>query len=150
MNHHQQEFRKQALRPPSGIQVMTAAGRHKKGSKTDPSDWRTAPDFSGLVEVVAPAYPNPVSYNSSFKIDINVKTFDAVEGLSVYAFQQPGKLGNPIKIIQQTLEPGQHEITISAQQFARSSGTGNYGNIYRIIFLDGRQKIITYGDVQVK
>ncbi|HYW34676.1 MAG TPA: hypothetical protein VE868_04640 [Balneolaceae bacterium] len=151
-NKYQQKFRNRALQAPSGIQALDARGKHKKNSETDPSDWQTAPDFSGLFEVTTPAHPNPVSYNAKFRILINVKANDAIKGLYIYAYQQPNELqsAQPLKIFQQTLLPGFKSITLSPQQFAQGSGTSTIGNIYRIIFLDRQQRVITYGDVRVK
>lgn len=151
-NHHQEKFRQLALSPPSGIQAMTASGEHKADSEADSSDWQTAPEFAGLFEVVTPAYPNPVPYNTSFSILINVKGFNAVNQLIVYAIRQPGNLRTapPVKIIPRTLQPGLHTIKIHPAKFAQSSGTGSLGNLYRILFVDGRNQIVTYGDIRVK
>jgi hypothetical protein len=151
-NKQQQNFRMKALQAPSGILAMNARGKHPKGSKNDAGDWQTAPDFNGLFEVVTPAFPNPVSFNSNFKILVNIKALNAVNGLYIYAFQQPSDFQSltPIKIYQKTLETGLHTLTLSPQQFARNGGAGNIGNIYRIIFFDGQNRVITYGDVLVK
>src|SRR5699024_7623996 len=132
-NHHQQKFRRQALSEPAGIQAMTDGGKHKSGSKSDPSDWRTAPNFSGLFEVITPAYPNPVSYNSTLKILISVRP-NAINELKIYVFRQPAdfRLASPIQIIPQTLQSGLHTFKIKPSQFAAAGGTGNFGNIYRI------------------
>ncbi len=149
-NHRQRDFEKQALSKPSGIQEMTADGKHKSGSKSDPSDWRTAPMFTGLFEVTTSAYPNPAAYNSSFTILVNVKALNAVSGLSVYAFQQPGDFRPAAPFQVKHLTTGLNTITIFPKEFARKGGTGNYGNIYRIILMDNQQNIITYGDIRVK
>jgi hypothetical protein len=151
-NKQQENFRVKALQAPSQIKSMNANGKHPKGSENDVSDWQAAPDFRGLVEVITPAYPNPVSFNSNFRILLNVKALNAINGLTIYAFQQPADLQNhaPVKIYQKTLEPGLLTITLSPQLFARNGGSGNIGNIYRIIFFDGRNRVITYGDVEVR
>lgn len=148
----QRDFEDEALRSPSGITAMTANGVPKEDGENDPSDWRTAPDFSGLFEVTTPAFPNPVSFNSNFEILIDVKALDAINGLYVYAFQQPSNLAtsNPLEIRQDALSPGLQSIIISPQEFASSTGTGTFGNTWRIIFYDRRQNVITYGDVLVE
>lgn len=131
---------------------MTKGGTHKPGSESDPSDWRTAPNFSGLFEVATPAYPNPVSYNAVLTMTIYVKALNAVQSLKIYAFRQPGNL-QPISSITplpRPLHQGTYTIKIMPSQFAPAGGTGNFGDIYRIIFLDGQNRIITYGDVRVK
>jgi hypothetical protein len=149
-NQRQRDFEKQALSKPSGIQEMAVSGKHQSGSKSDPSDWRTAPMFAGLFEVATSAYPNPAAYNASLTILVNVKAVDAISSLSVYAFQEPAnlQLAAPFQIKQ--LNPGLNKITIHPKEFARKSGTGNYGNIYRILLLNGQKNIITYGDIRMK
>lgn len=151
-NERQRDFEEEALSPPSGITAMTANGAPEENGEQDPSDWRTAPDFSGLFEVVTPAFPNPVSFNADFEILIDVKALDAIHGLYVYAFQQPTDLStaNPLEVHQATLAPGFQSIIISPQEFASSTGTGTFGNTWRIIFYDRRQKVITYGDVLIE
>jgi hypothetical protein len=149
-NHRQRDFEKQAFSKPSRIEEMTADGKHKSGTKSDPSDWRTAPMFTGLFEVTTSAYPNPASFNSSFTILINVKAVNAISSLSVYAFQQPANFRPAAPFQIEQLNPGLNTITIFPKEFAQESSTGNYGNIYRIILLDNQQNIITYGDIRVK
>jgi hypothetical protein len=147
----QQQFEAEALQPPSGITAMNANGFPAEDGESDPDDWRTAPDFSGLFEVSTSAFPNPVSFNSSFEILIDVKGIDAIDGLFVYAFRQTSDIptANPLEIRQGTLQPGQESIVIRPQEFARSGGTGTIGNEYRIIFYNGQREVITYGDVLV-
>lgn len=151
-SEQQRDFEDEARRPPSGITAMTANGVPEKDGEKDPSDWRTAPDFSGLFEVTTPAFPNPVSFNANFEILIDIKALDAIDGLYVYAFQQSSDLttANPLEIRQEMLEPGLQSIIISPQEFASSTGTGTFGNTWRIIFYDRRQNVITYGDVLVE
>ncbi len=151
-SEQQQDFEDEALQPPAGITAMTATGVPAENSETDPSDWRTAPDFSGLFEVTTPAFPNPVSFNSNFEILIDVKALDAINGLYVYAFQQSSDLATAplLEVRQGTLQPGLQSIIINPQEFAASTGTGTFGNTWRIIFYDRQQTVITYGDVIVE
>lgn len=148
----QRNFEEEALSPPAGITAMDANGTHPEGSENDPSDWQTAPNFSGLFEVVTPAFPNPVSYNGQFEILIDVKAIDAINGLSVYAFQQPSDLSTANQLVMREgwLEPGLQSIIIDPSLFANSSSTGTLGSTYRIIFYDRQQTVITYGDVLVQ
>lgn len=148
----QRDFEEQALSPPSGIRAMTANGTPVPNGERDDSDWRTAPNFSGLFSVQTAAYPNPVSYNDRVEILIDIKAVDAVNGLTIYAFRQASDLrtANPLEMQQGWLEPGLQSIIIDVSSFASSSGTGTIGNTYRLIFYDEQQTVITYGDVLVQ
>lgn len=143
----QRDFEDQALVAPSGITEMTINGTPVDDGENDPDDWRIAPAFRGTIDITTSAYPNPVSFNGSFEILINVQGFQSTSGLQVYAFQQPNELIGPIFQQAGQLQPGFLTVRLSPQQFAFSSG--NFGNLYRIIIYDGQLNIITYGDVQV-
>ena len=151
-NEEQSDFEDQALQSPSGILEMNATGSRVDGGEVDENDWRTAPDFSGLFSVATVAYPNPVPFNSRFEILIDVKAIEAINGLTVYAFQQPSQLttAQPLVIRQGALQAGLQSIIIQPQEFAPGEGTGTIGNTWRIIFFDGQQKVITYGDVLIE
>lgn len=148
----QRDFEEQAFRPPSGIVEMNSNGVRVDGGENDSSDWRTAPDFSGLVRVATPPFPNPVSYNANFEIQLNIIGLDAVKGLSIYAFQQPNRVtvGSALRTVGGTIQPGLKTFTISPQEFAPSSSVGNLGSTWRIIIMDGRQTVITYGDILIE
>lgn len=148
----QRDFEDEAFQQPSGIVEMNSNGEQVEGGEEDASDWQTAPDFSGLIRVETPAFPNPVPYNAHFEIQLNVIGIDAVEGLYVYAFQQPNQLtaSNTLRAIEGTISSRLETFRISPQEFAPSSGVGNFGNVWRIIILDDRQTVITYGDIIIE
>jgi hypothetical protein len=146
----QRNFEERALLPPSGIMAMNANGAPADGGEEDPDDWQIAPEFQGTIDVQTAAFPNPVSFNSTFEILIEIQSFQSVSGLQVFAFQQPNNLIGPL--FQQTgeLNPGFNTIQLSPRQFASEAGTGNLGSLYRIIIYSSRQEVITYGDVQIE
>lgn len=146
----QREFENQAFSQPSGITEMTSTGGPVDNGENDPDDWRIAPDFQGSISIETPAYPNPVSFSDEIEILASVNSFGAVNGLQVYAFQQPTQPRGPLVIIDGQLETGFKTIHIDPETFASSTGTGNFGNLYRIIIYDGSGNVISYGDVQVQ
>lgn len=146
----QREFENQALTQPSGITEMTPNGGPVEGGENDSDDWRIAPDFQGSISFLTKPHPNPVAFNQDIKIQLNIGSFESVNGLQIAAFQQPNQIIGPF--IQKTgqLDPGLFERQINPEAFASSTGTGNFGNLYRIIIYDGNGNVISYGDVQVQ
>lgn len=146
----QRDFREQALSGPSGIMAMTVNGTPVEDGENDADDWRTAPAFTGLTGVeVTPVFPNPVSFNSSFELQVNIKGSGFVNGLQIFAFQDPND-PTLLRTESQTQNARLCTFRISPQEFASSAGTGNLGNLYRIVIYDGRGDIISYGDVQIE
>ncbi len=135
--------------------AMNVNKKHPKGGETDSTDWQTAPKFSGLISFKPPIpnyypYPNPVSCSGKITISVDVKVINAIDRLNIYAFQQPDEIsGNPLKI-NYRLHTGSNTITLIPKKFARCGGVSTYGNTYRIIMLDDRQRVVTYGDVRVE
>lgn len=146
----QREFREQALMPPSGITAMNANGSRVENGESDPDDWRTAPDFAGSFSIETPAYPNPVTLSDQLQLLVSINSYQAVQGLQVYAFRQPGQSVGPLYSKSGQLETGFLDIRIDTDQFASSTGTGNFGNLYRIIIYDANLNVISYGDVEVQ
>ena len=146
----QRNFEQRALLPPSGIMAMNANGAPADGGEEDSDDWQIAPEFQGTIDVQTAAFPNPVSFNSTFEILIEIQSFQSINGLQVFAFQQPNNLIAPLFPQTGELNPGFKTIQLSPQQFASEAGTGNFGSLYRIIIYSTRQEVITYGDVQIE
>jgi len=65
-NNAQRDFEQDAYMEPAGY---TSAERPTELTSVDEDDWRTSPLFQGLVKVY-PAYPNPVSTNEQFFLEI--------------------------------------------------------------------------------
>lgn len=146
----QKEFEQQAFTAPSGIWEMTATGSHPENGENDSTDWQIGPNYVGSISIQTPPYPNPVSYSGSIQLLINVNSFQAVNGLQIYAFRQPGQSVGPLYVHQGQLDPGFLNIRINTEQFASSTGTGNFGSLYRLILYDGNLDVISYGDIEVQ
>lgn len=146
----QKEFEQKAFTAPSGIYEMTVNGTHPDDGENDPDDWQIGPNYVGSISVETPVYPNPVTYPGTIRLLININSYQAVNGLQIYAFRQPGQPVGPLYARDGQLDPGFINIDIDTEQFASSTGTGNLGNLYRLIIYDADLNVISYGDVEVQ
>lgn len=140
----QKEFEEAAFSAPGGITRTTATAGVVQ---TDPDDWRISPMYQGLIRIDVPAYPNPVSVNSTFRIDINFLVNESAPDFIVYAFNTengpttlvfPGYAASP--------PIGLDTIELQPSGFIQNNSMG----VYRLIALDGRDNVITYGDVEIQ
>jgi len=145
-SNDQRDFEDRALTPPQNISEFTANGQPVP-DRNDPDDWRIGPMFRGLIDIETPAHPNPVNFNSSFTINIDVKGFDAINGLEIFAFQDPQQFIGPVFVSNETtLPPGITTVIIEPSQFAQAASGSS---LFRIVIFDNNENLISYGDVQV-
>lgn len=144
----QRKFENRAFTEPSGITEMNVNGQRVQNGEYDVDDWTIGPMFGGLVEIATPAFPNPVPLNSTLRIDIEILGYNPVSGMEIYSFRFPDENPVGLNIIDQSeLSPGILTININPQQIAGSTpGQGTY----RILIYDGRQNLISYGDVRIE
>ncbi|MDX1673140.1 MAG: hypothetical protein R3211_12445 [Balneolaceae bacterium] len=146
----QNEFEQQAFSVPEGITEMTVNGTAVPGAG-DPDDWRISPMFAGFIEVSTPAFPNPVNLNSPLTINLDIKGIESISGLAVFVFRDPDRLVGPIYTNDQTsLSPGLETITLQPIDFSRTGNPTEVVGLNRILIFDGRENLITYGDVEVQ
>ncbi|MFH5831241.1 hypothetical protein ACG2F4_06105 [Halalkalibaculum sp. DA3122] len=147
----QKEFENQAYSPPQNFTAMSADGRPAGSNQTDPDDWRISPMYQGLVEVSTPPYPNPVPLNSSFRIDIDILGFETVPGMEIYAFEEAQNIFGPIaQYSQSELNPGVKVLVLNPANFSGTSSVQGTAGLNRLVIFDGRDNVITYGDVMVE
>lgn len=142
----QREFENEAFAFPEGITKTNDRGQIING-EVDPDDWRVGPFFQGLVNV-DPAFPNPVLTNRRLSINIQITGLDAVSGVRVFVLHD---FNNPRFIYQDPrspLPPGLISINLNPLDIARLPE--NPQGIYRLIITDGRDNVITYGDIQIE
>jgi hypothetical protein len=145
----QRQFEEEALSPPfTGITEMNEHCKQTEGGETDQSDWRTSPDFAGLITIQCGAYPNPVQYDQNFFIDIEIPYTDTVDRLAFYAIDPNTVDQNMIFLKEETNLSIQDSYLLNSGYFANNSGVST-SNVYRILIYDGRDNLISYGDVQV-
>ncbi|HEX6981948.1 MAG TPA: hypothetical protein VF181_04235 [Balneolaceae bacterium] len=145
----QRRFEDQALVAPQRITEMTANGR-AIADKEDPDDWRISPMYRGLIDIETPAYPNPVALNSNLRIDLYITGLETISTLDVYAFELPGRIYGPVDILENLSSTTLVTINLNAAIVANSSAGSQASGIYRILIYDGRQNLISYGDVRLQ
>lgn len=141
----QDSFEREAFRTPENF---TRTDSNGKILQNDPDDWRIAPMFQGIVDIMNPAYPNP-STGARFTIELMVSGFDAINGLEVYARDLRGL---PYIIYQDTrrpLPPGIIDLFIEPSWLAASRVYSEAIGLNRIFIYDAMGNLITYGDLQV-
>lgn len=145
-SNDQRRFEDQALTPPQNISEYTANGQPVQ-NRNDPDDWRIGPMFRSLVTIQTPAHPNPVNFNSSFAIDIDIRGFESINGLQIFAFQDPNRPIGPLFVSEQSqLPPGVTTVILEPTQFAQSASGDT---VFRILIYDNQQNLISYGDIEV-
>lgn len=142
----QRRFEDQAQAEPQGITETSGSG--ESTGQPDPDDWRIAPMYSGLIHIEVPAYPNPVNFNSNLRIDIDIRGPEVLSRLEVYSFEYPGQLHGPLSVLDNPTYL--QTVSINAEAIANSSGGSGASGLYRLLLYDGRENLISYGDVRVQ
>jgi len=145
----QRDFEQEAFSFPEGFTETDGSGRV---INEDPDDWRTAPFFQGLV-FVDPAFPNPVQVSDQLMINIEISGIEAVSGLSIVVLIESGVTPElrPVYSNPQTPMPtGLTVVNISPIQLGRFGTVESARGLHRLIILDGRNNVISYGDVMVE
>jgi len=148
-NDDQREFEQQAFQLPENITETSESGEI---ISEDPDDWRTAPFFQGLV-FVNPPFPNPVLTSNQLQINVEITGIEAVSGLSVIVLIEGGINGEfrPIYTdTQSPMPPGLTTININPVQLGRFNTVESARGLHRLILVDGRENVISYGDVLVE
>lgn len=144
-NEDQRDFEREALSTPSGYTQTDGSGAVT--GQTDSNDWRVAPFFQGLVEI-RPAYPNPVQTTENVSIDIVVTGVESVNGYEVVVWFETGS----IKTVHgfTPLHPGENRATISAIELGMVNTPESAVGLKRVLIFDGRDNLISYGDILVQ
>ncbi len=145
-NSAQEQFEREAFRAPENFTRTDASGNILAN---DPDDWRIGPLFQGLVEINAPAYPNP-STGLRFTIELLITGFEAVSGLEIYT-RDP--FGRPLLIYtdnRRPLPPGIIDIIIEPTWLVQSRVYSEAIGLHRVFFYDAMGNMITYGDLKVE
>lgn len=140
-------FEQEAFRPPSNITTTNERGIVQS---EDPDDWRIAPMFYRLVRV-NPIFPNPTSGND-LRLQIYIERTEAVFGMEIVRIDPrnyPHRFISLYRNNQAPMQPGMININIPFQvMFPQHPGYDERG-IHRILIYDGRNNLISYGDVRL-
>ena len=143
----QNEFTEQALgETPSSFTPTNEEGMITDSSAIDEEDWRTAPEYSGII--VEPAYPNPAETGPVY-LPVTVTFPDIVQGqLVLCAFD----VNDNFFFIENFREAqGTYTFTISLNQF----GVDN--QLVRVFVMEapsascrGAREVVSYGDILIR
>lgn len=145
-NDDQRRFELNSFEEPTGFTRTDFSGRI---SSMDENDWRIAPLFGGLINVFNPAFPNPVG-NQSFRIDLDVISIDAVNGLIIYTRDETGFNRTIYTHPSAPLPTGIVSVFIPARILDNTGIFTNARGLHRIWLYDRSGRLITYGDIQVE
>lgn len=148
----QKRFEQEALGVPENITETDAAGKVIENRK-DPDDWRVSPMYQSLITIGEPytqlPYPNPIGYNENVNLDIylgSVGTLSRIEIIALDSLNQSSGLN----ITRSNLSsPSLINIKIMGSQISGSPGGSQASGLYRLLVYDGRNNLITYGDIRI-
>jgi hypothetical protein len=123
-------------------------------SSVDETDWQISPYYQGQISLgVAnsqPPYPNPVNYNSTLYLQINLNVSNVVNRIEIYSFRLPEPVNhNWVTTFEQSEISTYNLFNISAASIATAEGETASG-LYRLLIYDGQQNLITYGDIRIQ
>ncbi len=149
----QNQFEDDAGQTPSGIVRTTDDGRiavdgSGKEIENDLDDWRTAPNFAGVVRF-DPAYPNPTA-GDLVTVTVLVQQFNSLSGgLVLRGYDDTGRLIRLDELPQAT-QPGSFTFVFSPRQFSVAGDLGVASGLHRVFVFDVRGEIVSYGDILVE
>ncbi|PAU95832.1 hypothetical protein CK503_01890 [Aliifodinibius salipaludis] len=145
----QREFENQALVPPfKGITEMTSQGEKTENGNIDSDDWNISPRYIQRISVLTPAYPNPINYGQTMQITIDFGYDNTANEIAFFAKSQNTSESQLQFLFRESDLSIIDTFSINTAQFAQESGVG-LSNIYRIFIYDGKDNLITYGDVKI-
>ena len=141
----QRKFENEAFRAPSGFTRTSSSG---EVISVDPDDWRVSPLYAGFVEV-SPAFPNP-TIGDNVTIELLITGLGAVNGLEVFSLDEQNQLKPLFYDDRIPLPVGFSQILINPVRFGPSGTIAGARGLHRVFVFDGRENLITYGDIMVE
>lgn len=148
-NSAQQQFEREANGPAKNYTHTDNQGKIVNNQK-DPNDWRIAPMFQGLIQMMYPPYPNPVKTNQKITFEFTVSGLQAIYGIDIYVRTYNPQ---PRLIYQEStspLPPGLTTIKLNPLLLSPTGNPDNAQGLHRIFIYDNNDNLITYGDIMVQ
>ena len=144
-NNAQRDFEQDAYMEPAGY---TSAESPTELTSVDEDDWRTSLLFQGLVKVY-PAYPNPVSTNEQFFLEIESLFTNSINGIEIVV-RYPNNRPFPIYQELETEINGLKTILLDPLELGMDRSPEAARGLKRIFIFDGNGQMISYGDIMVE
>ncbi|RNC79713.1 MAG: hypothetical protein ED557_14430 [Balneola sp.] len=144
-NDAQSDFERQAFGEPNGITQTDENGNIIGDPDSD--DWRTSPFYAGLAEI-NPIFPNPVLYGSNgatLDVFLNGTPLTSVLELGYFDFQNRW---TQVQRVDGITDFSQNPLIVSPASFGSNASLAR--GTYRLVLLDGNQRVITYGDIEIE
>jgi len=148
ISEDQLQFEQEAYRVPAGYTKTNERGIIVL---EDPDDWRIAPMFTRLVSV-EPIFPNPTK-GDDLRIQVFVERTEAVFGLYIVRVDPksyPYRLIPLYRNMQSPVPPGLLNINIPFKLIFPQHPILDERGLHRILIFDGRDNIISYGDLMLE
>ena len=137
----QRFFEDQAFaQTPSGFTQTDATGTV---ASEDADDWRIGPAYQGRVQTIQTPYPNPLPFRETAVYQVNVVT-GVVGGLALYRLDRDGRLRLVGEPCDDAAAATICTFTVGGSEVAPVGGDA----LVRLVLVDGRQGVVSYGDVQ--
>jgi hypothetical protein len=151
-SNDQRDFENEANTTP---QNFTETNNQGDVISADPDDWRVSPMYRGLISIGVgisdsqPPYPNPLSFNQNLTVNIYINNIETLNRIEIFTFEIPSELNGPFAPVNNISSPTLETISLSGEFISGSSGGSQAAGLYRVLIYDGRQNLITYGDVKI-
>ncbi|MDT0631181.1 hypothetical protein RQM47_08495 [Rubrivirga sp. S365] len=136
----QRFFEDQAFSPPSGYTRTDASGAVVA---EDAGDWRIGPAYGGLVQTIQVPYPNPLPFRETGVYQVNVVS-GVAGGLALYRLDGDGRL----RLIGQPCDDAVTSTICTFTFQGREVSPVGDDALTRLLLVDGRNGVVSYGDVQ--
>ncbi len=141
-------FEQEAFSAPSGFTETNDRGIV---ARKDPDDWRVGPMFYRLI-TINPIYPNPTK-GADLRLQVYIERNEGIFGLEIVRIDTryvPVRYIPLYRNAQAPLPPGIMNINIPFSIiFPQYPGLDERG-LHRILVLDSRQNLISYGDIKLE
>ncbi|TYP94844.1 hypothetical protein LX73_0133 [Fodinibius salinus] len=149
-SNDQRDFENRALTTPDKITKTDSNGEIV--GQTDPDDWRVGPMYNRLISISSelsdPPHPNPLPYNSTLNLQIEFNVSDPVNVIVIRKFRLPTDTQFPLlRQLDQSELIDFNSIALEGSNIAENT---TKEGLYRILIYDGKQNLISYGDVRIE
>lgn len=142
-NDAQDSFEREAYKLADNITVTNFQG---EVITKDDDDWRVSPFYTGIADI-SPAFPNPVPYVDTATLEVFINGSPLSSYLELGYLDELGNW-NQLEVQESVGDFTLNTFRINPVQFGANADLAK--GLYRLILIDGNQRIITYGDIMIE